>query len=275
MLRKILKYDLKYVFKYWWILAVTSVPLSVVGGISFNNMISAAENPNVILMLLSFLGFMAFTLGISAIAIGNEFFIGERFYRNFFSDEGYLTFTLPVKRSTLLNSKILMALIVHSCSLVVLTIDSIIFFALSGVAGELLSIFNTMQPPTADEFFGITIIISILVVCYIIWAILSSISSSLLLMCCITFASVITKKNKVLAAVGIYYLVSMIYAFVLEFAIYFGSFGYIFLMARTPETLMPISLLLIIFVVLGTSAAVALGLYCLEYWMLNKKLNLA
>ena len=33
MLKKLLKYDLKSVFKYWWIAAVTSIGLSALGGL--------------------------------------------------------------------------------------------------------------------------------------------------------------------------------------------------------------------------------------------------
>ena len=38
-------------------------------------------------------------------------FVFIRYYKNFFTDEGYLTFTLPVKRSTLLNAKTVNAMI--------------------------------------------------------------------------------------------------------------------------------------------------------------------
>mgnify|MGYP003295268247 CR=1 FL=1 len=109
----------------------------------------------------------------------------------------------------------------------------------------------------------------------IIEAILSSLTSSLLLMCCITVGSVVAKKNKILAAVGIYYFVSLVYAFILEFTIYFGSFGIVSLIATTPVELMPFSVIMLLFIQIGSSAAFALGLYTLEHYLLHKKLNLA
>ena len=34
MMKKLLKYDLRAIFKYWWIVALSSLGLSFIGGIS-------------------------------------------------------------------------------------------------------------------------------------------------------------------------------------------------------------------------------------------------
>ena len=47
---------------------------------------------------------IACVMAIIASAVVTELLVFVRFYKNFFTDEGYLTFTLPVSRKDLLLS---------------------------------------------------------------------------------------------------------------------------------------------------------------------------
>ena len=149
MLQKVLKYDLRAIFKYWWILAVSSFGASIIGGIGLNlfiNAVNSTKDINPFLIIFAFLSMLLGFLAISAFVIGNEIFILIRYYRNFFTDEGYLTFTLPVKRSTLFNSKIITALITNLATSIVMIIDIIIAFAISPIGEKFKELFDTAFP---------------------------------------------------------------------------------------------------------------------------------
>ena len=68
MLKKLLKYDLKSIFKYWWIVAVTSFALSLLGGGCIALMASEKELPlavytiATIVLILVILSFGAFSI---------------------------------------------------------------------------------------------------------------------------------------------------------------------------------------------------------------------
>ena len=105
MLRKLLKYDFKYIFKIWLALSVLSVPMSAFGGFCLPMSIQGSE----------FDGFFIFGTIISFFVIFGAALIPfvmslYRFYLNLYTDEGYLTFTLPVKKSDLLLSKFIFSM---------------------------------------------------------------------------------------------------------------------------------------------------------------------
>ncbi|MDO5291891.1 MAG: hypothetical protein Q4F05_03985 [bacterium] len=52
---------------------------------------------------------IAFAIGCFALPIGSIIYIIYRFYKNLFTDEGYLTFTLPVSRMQIIGSKYLVS----------------------------------------------------------------------------------------------------------------------------------------------------------------------
>ena len=145
MLKKLLKYDMRAVSGLWWIGAVISVAAAVVGAflIRFFTYVNQLEEPNVILSMASILGVLVAIFCILAIFLAFVFtvvLVFVRFYKNFFTDEGYLTFTLPVKRSTLLFSKMVNATVWFSAHFGVIVLSALLFVLL-------------VWPPEADGFF--------------------------------------------------------------------------------------------------------------------------
>ena len=108
MLKKLIKYDLKDLFSISWIFYIILLSLSLISYI-FNeydlykknillDLIHGILELILIIMLIIFLGFVIFK-------------ILSRFSNNTYSDEGYLTNTLPVSQIKLYFSKILSAII--------------------------------------------------------------------------------------------------------------------------------------------------------------------
>lgn len=276
MFTKLLKYDLRSVFKYWWIAAASSAFFSVLAGICIK--ILSAENTNyTAIYALAIIGIVIFAIGIIVMPVLSLVMILVRFYKHFFTDEGYLTFTLPVKKSQLLNSKILMSAIFNLATVVVLAFD--IFFMLAIAVPDVV-----LDPQLWSRFFEIIgglfkeagLVFSIV---YILEAFaliaVSLVYSSLALFTVITVASMVARKHKVLAAIGIYYISNAIISGFSQLIIMDGNFSSALEKIDTlPVRQLQLSQIAILLIVIGILATAIAGLHLLENWLLERKLNL-
>ncbi len=157
-------------------------------------------------LITSFLGLF---IGISA-----SIYLGYRhMYQSFFTDQGYLTFTLPVKRSVLYLSKIVTLAIIELAAIIIFVI-SILWVSFLVSVGEGESIFNAgmsieisgfvMDAKTAGGWLVLWVPLIILLVA------VSSIASTGLLSLCMVITCVKNGKHKVWKGIGIFYLVSLI-----------------------------------------------------------------
>ena len=114
MLGKLLKYDLKSLFK-----AIIPLYLFVVLSAVFTIIAYKLGWNFTIFQILKFTFSTLFVISILVVLIFS-FFIGvRRFYQNMLKDEGYLTNTLPIKKSSLIFSKLLASIIVMICSTII------------------------------------------------------------------------------------------------------------------------------------------------------------
>ncbi|MBQ7829784.1 MAG: hypothetical protein IJ345_05890 [Clostridia bacterium] len=276
MLKKLLKYDLSAIFKLWWIMAVSSLGLSVIGGLCLKTLTSMEANEiSPIIVIMAALGIVATVIGLSAFLVVTMILIYVRFYKNFFTDEGYLTFTLPVKRSQLLNSKLISTFVATIATYVVLIFDVILLLAIG-----IPDFFDSDVWKMLGHFFGVTvkemgIYFFIYAIEILLLALLTSLSSMLLVYICITLASVIVKKARVITAIGIYYGATTVVTFSAELVYLFGIMflGNTITNLSASATMGAIALILLVLTVF--IAAIASALYLLEYYLLDKKLNLA
>ena len=105
MLGKLLKHELKatsrYLLPIFAILALFTLLARIVLGLDiFNGALS----------FISGFVMLGYVLSMVAIVVVTIVVLVMRFYKNLTSDEGYLMFTLPVKPSQLINSKLIIAL---------------------------------------------------------------------------------------------------------------------------------------------------------------------
>lgn len=278
MLKKLLRYDLKSVFKYWWIAAIVSLGLSVAGGFCISVMTAEKDVPSLIAVLMV-LTLIFSIIGIVAFSIISYILVYVRFYKNFFTDEGYLTFTLPVKRSQLLNSKLIASVLTMFCTATVIIADIILMFAIG--AGE--SFYNELLKPMSQSFSELfstftasdIVYMWLDIILFLILMLLSSVFSTLFLFACITFASVITKKAKVITAIGIYYVANGFISGFVQILYMFGISAVGNWLTAIPQNMQdPIVTVMLLGVILFV-ALICLLLYTLEYFMLDRKLNLS
>lgn len=214
MLRKVLKYDLGAIWKIWLILSVTSVVLGAVGGVCMrlveNPELNFAFFPIVILgLILSFIGIIAYIVITSILII-------VRYYNNFFTDEAYLTFTLPVKRSTLFDSKILTAFIFNTASALVFTVSLCLMMLIwPGADGSPMLFYFVQDIKDTLDIFSHMVDNKIVVwaiaysVVFVILMLASFIYSTMAIFACITFGGTVAKKHKILMSIAVYYGLNM------------------------------------------------------------------
>ena len=272
MLRKLLKYDLKSMFKYWWILALTSVAATAVGCVCNYLLYSKVNDfPPYVIMFLGF-SVVASLFIMAIFPLASEIFIHFRFYKNFFTDEGYLTFTQPVKRSQLLNSKLISALITLVSTSFIVSIEFFAFFFSWAITLPTEDDVTTVpvEDPYVFEIFDLGFVLEAFAL-----TILMSLISILFIFCCITFAAVITKKAKLITAIGIYYGTTTVLSGVLEIAYIFGGISLIDHILTLQSNMIKPTIFIMLLCIILFLTIVCLVLYVLEYFMLDRKLNLS
>ncbi len=274
MLAKLLKHDFKSLFKYWWIAALVSLGLGIVAGRCFPIIISEPDIP-VIFRITAVLALYVAFIGIGVFSMFSVVMIFIRFYKNLFTDEGYLTFTLPVKRASILNSKLISAVLFSFATNFVMFLSY--FFAV--VTGfwryifkqEFFENLGEMIDFISDElgaYFFVYCIEALLLL-----AALTTLST-LLLFVCITVASVITKKARLIIAIGIYYLASSVFASIAQVLSSFSLSSIAMKLATLSTGAQYPAVAGMLLCVIMLISVICGAMYITEYYMLDRKLNL-
>ena len=154
-------------------------------------------------MLLAFV-----MLALVAYYLGTQIVLLARFYKNKFTDEGYLTFTLPVKTHQILGATWLNMLIwtVISALVVLLCVAVMLVGATSGVRLPGEDIWTDAFAYYGDTFDVINGYAGLTVLS----AVVEWLLAPLIAMTCITIGAVAAKKHKILVAIAVYYGYSMV-----------------------------------------------------------------
>ena len=269
MLKKCLRYDMKAIYPLWIFGAIAMLLMSIPGGLALRSQAIHANDIDhfpwevFVLMVVYFVG--------AAFLILSEILIYVRYYKHFFSDEGYLTFTLPVKRRVLYTSKVLNGVIWQALTAFVILISVIIMFMFVPTTTST----DTIEPITdailsygwawAYVLEGLAMLV--------IYAFLSVLSMYLI----IAIGATIVRKNKVIVTIGLVYGASIalsILSWVLIFVggFYIASAAELFPMGPSNIYLFIFLILLLAIAVLFT-IAVCIALITLR--IIERKLNLA
>lgn len=224
--------------------------------------INVADQVSPYVYMACMLLFMTAFAAVAICCAASVFVVIWRFYKSRFSDEGYLTFTLPVNHHQLLLSSILNSLfgvvlvflaaaaaVVLSCILLLMGFPMDFWPEAAGAVGRAFgTLMESMEGnwPIFWEILGTML--------------LSGLHQIVVLMLAVTIGAMIAKKYKLLAAVGAYYLIGLVQVIV-QMAVMANSF-----LSENIGTLFAgfnwIALLTI------------LGGYWLMYYLTSRKLNL-
>lgn len=275
MLKKCLKYDLRAIFRLWLILSIIVISVAVVFGALTKGFETSDDMPllQALLALLLIPSMMALAVYPSAIMV----IISVRYYTSFYTDEGYLTFTLPVKRSTLYNSKLISAAIYMLATTLVMAFAIAIIGSVPSALTEGYSMLDMLRDLggvvsgiAGSGFFGIMILITLPITAFA-----SGAFSVLFYYFCVTFGSMIAKKMKILAIIGTFYVGSATVGTLFYIAIYAAIFGAMFFAMGSVANEVAAIVWLAIMMVTAIIVMACGFLYRFTLSLIERRLNLA
>ena len=222
MLTKLMRYDFRAVLTFWWIPAVILLGLSPLTGL-FLYLSDHMEMTSVMYVTVSFImGLLVFVYVITfAVTIFLFLFACfRRLYTHFYTDEGYLTFTLPVPRRTLLLSKTLVTFIMTAATGLVCCVSIMLLFVSGGAGADFFGGIGRFFKGIFETYGGVgalyiaeVAVLAVLLLCFYL----------LLIQFSITLGAILAKKLKLLAAFGLYYAISNALGFLLVLFVQFLS----------------------------------------------------
>lgn len=280
MLKKCLKYDLRANYKKWLVLSLIALSFSAIGGLFLGIGLAAGEEA-VVLETICFIIFALSFLVVAFYPIAVLTITSERCYKSFFTDEGYLTFTLPVSRRTHLNSKIISTEIFGAATILVILVSVAIMIAIESLfdGGTLVEIIKMSFSKFLSFDFGGVFHSVMLVVSALLLLPLISIFCNLLIHFCIIFGSVVAKKHKIdLIVITIYVSCIVIAGLIYLYIVPVVAIGVSWMTAvglSVPQELKAVFLWLLLLTVAAilVIACALLYRYCLT--SLERRLNLA
>ena len=284
MFSKLLKHEWKANVGLMSILTLAVVGVGILGTIAlrvlvnYGDAITQSESVLVLLLFpLSTLVFVSY-MGIAVYVAAVGFVLMYRFYKHKFTDEGYLTFTLPVKTNHIFLSSglnmviwtvisFLVALLMYAMMLLCGTAQEGLFNDDIVEAFSSLGIFIDEIGEEFTELMGAgfvpLLILNVLVV---------PLFSTVIAMTCVTLGAVVAKKHKILAIIGISYGVEMVLSILLSVVTYLPLFIAAIIDPSMESPMLYITLTLILTFLL--QAGITVGGYFLSTRLMKNKLNL-
>lgn len=292
MLRKLLKYDLRSVGRFWWIVMIFLLGFFFVGAVSMrvylesNDALIMAMDAGtlyVIMMLMSYLTFLVSMAGISICVLAVEVLIFIRFFKHFFTDEGYLTFTLPVSRKQLFFSKVVTSVVWMSLTGVVMGVGFVLMLLIVPTNTFRQDVFPEIVNGLKFSFEETHWTQWLWVALWQIIGGLISVASLILSPCvvyfCITLGSTVVKRAKVFAAIGAYLLMNGITYVASQILTTFGmlslSLGIFDILYQASDLELNILITLVFLLAFAVVSTLAAFFYCLTQNILERRLNLA
>ncbi len=201
MVKKLFKHELlsyaRLLFPIYGILLMISV---------FTRATQLFESDSTIYHIICASSWIFFVIAIVVAIVLTTVFIIVRFYKNLFSGEGYLTLTLPFTPSQHIRVKLLTAVLVEFVTglLVLLSILIVTEWDVLNEIGKALTYLIDHIPQKWQDHLPL-FVIEILIL-----LVVSIFSNYLMYYTCISVGQ-LSKKNRVLAAVGVYFIIYFIY----------------------------------------------------------------
>ena len=273
MFAKLLKYEWRATRGFLGLLSLICLSAALVGGVSMRYLVwvSELDTQEDVAIVLSVLTMIFAFIAIVICCVAMELYAVWRFYKSRFTDEGYLTFTLPVTTHQILLSSFVNCLISMVCALAALMVGYLVllllgFSALDNFFPSLWEVLPLAMENLWRLFSGETGAFLAQLTLGVVTGVLNS---TVVMMLAVTIGSILAKKHKVLAAIGVYYGINMVMSLitsvlgvVLGLSVYSSQSSGMDVLSSM--MLMESGLFLI----------VAVGGYFLMYALVHRKLNL-
>ncbi|MDO5400719.1 MAG: hypothetical protein Q4F17_07050 [Eubacteriales bacterium] len=271
MFAKLLKQEFRATGKAMAVLCLSALGLGLAGGLSGGCLAAAnlAEQNKFIETLCAMIAVFS-GIFIAVCGVGTLVLMIARFYKSRFTDEGYLTFTLPVTTHQVLLSSlvssvlnVLLGILAVAGGYLLMGLVSVSFVeGFWGTLWENLPEFWQMLVKGLKETWQARYLGYILLTLYSLLA--SAVSQLVSVMLAVTIGAIIAKKHKILAAVGVYYGINLAVSIVginsLVFGIMQNTHGVSFVSVMGPMAI--------------SATLIALAGYFVTYYLVDRKLNL-
>lgn len=224
MLSKLFKYDFKALSRVLWptMAAVAGASLIATLSFLFSEKNYANASGGGLLPFLSGMMAVIMVLAIIAACFLVFFIICAHFYRNLMTDEGYLTFTLPVKTSEILWSKLFSAMLWTLISAVVIGLCAVMAFGLSSTGSDNGKQMLSDLSNAVSQLFGMFGKHSVLLTIEFIILLLAGMAYSILhIYLALVIGGVVSHRHKILAGIGFYFVISIVASIITSIAQYY------------------------------------------------------
>ena len=272
MFGKLLKYEFKSQQKLLTILSFATLGAGLLGGLALWLLMDVLQNAEgtaaIVGSFLSTIFLIGVFLVIIAYVVAVFILLLYRFYKHHFSEQGYLTFTLPVTAHQILLASILniliceaIVLVTYLCSFSLILAPSLAF-AWKDAIPEIKMIWQEMRYSFSLLGGGYSVFSVLLIISSCLYVLIIPLT-------CITIGCLLTKKYRILTAFAIYYGLQ------LGMSLVSGVISVIFTVVGLSqgsegESLLWLSSAVPCVLALG----LAIGGYFLMHRMISKKLNL-
>lgn len=278
MLRKLIKYDFKALSRYLIVIHAMLLITAVLGRLLFvGRLMSDPGRLSNAGAIATIIGIIIYVILFMTAVFGTMLMIAICFYKNLYSDEGYLTHTLPVTRGQLLISKtvsgsvwMLLDMMMIILSLFILVLTRPVLDSFSSSWDELLS---AMGFPASTGYGKILLAFAVLFI-------VSAVGNVVLIYVSITIGQLFS-NHRVLGAVVVYFVINTIVSIICSIAgtVYsMSSFIHAadessFVMMVNDGVIYQVYARLFLFS-LVLEIILAIGAYTVTYLLMQKKLNL-
>lgn len=275
MLGKLIKHEWRSVWKILGGVNLFLILYTFAGVLSFHS--SIWHSTNSIIEVLLVLASIFYFISIAAIGIIVIAYITVRFYRNIYTDEGYLMHTLPVSQKELIFSKLLIAFIWTAIT------EIVIFISVVSIALTVLSVKDGMKITNMwsaffkiiannsvwfKETFGISVTTGTIFT--LIAGIVSIFQSILMIYTAISLGQLL-QKHKILGSFLSYIGINAVFQFLQSIIMIPMMFSF-----DTSATLPEIfaSIFPYYYLAIGESIILSILFFFLTEYLMKKKLNL-
>ncbi len=229
MLGKLIKHDFKSLSRLLLPIQIVILGATIIATATFSFNLKSGQSSILtgtgldILRIISVFMSAIMLLAIIAASVLVAFIIFYRFYKSFMSDEGYLTFTLPVKTAKLLWSKLICAVLWTFISSVVIFISLNIFilFGTSSTSFVNLEFYKAAARLISNigHMYGSALVLPVIE--FILMAFVSMVYTILHVYLALIIGGAVARKHKLVAGIGFYFVINItvgILSSVLQFA---------------------------------------------------------
>ena len=262
MFTKLLKHEFKATAGLLGVLSAAALGMGVLGGflLRLNTNAPGTLYADEAVYSIAVIALCFIMISLFAYSFGGGIYLIIRFYKSKFTDQGYLTFTLPVSVWQIYLSSLL-NMMFWSLVIGLVTIIAFVSVFLIGMYDTVVWHMMQESPIPFDQIFDS--FGEIFGGFGVVFAIVSFVYTSVLTLTSITLGCVAAKKHKILASIGCYYLISVVISSLtsaLSTEVIFSGNTFDTNMLFLPTICVQV------FVVIAGS--------WLTIWLMNKKLNL-